>query len=99
MMLAEKISAAEAERLGMIYKVFPDDAFAAETMNIAVTLAAMPTKGLAYTKQLLQRSAMNNFEEQLEQEDIFQQKASQTEDYKTGVKAFLEKKPATFTGE
>ncbi len=52
----------------------------------------MPTKGLAYTKQILSLSFTNSLEEQLQQEDIFQQKAAQTEDYKEGVKAFLEKR-------
>src|SRR5262245_10006170 len=53
MMLGEKVSAEEAERIGMIYKVFPDENFAENTMSIASYLSQMPTKGLAYTKQLL----------------------------------------------
>lgn len=99
MMLGEKIPAAEAERLGMIYKVFEDDVFAMESLRIATTLAAMPTKGLAYTKQLLQMSFVTSLEEQLQDEDVFQQKAAQTKDYKEGVNAFLEKRPPQFTGE
>jgi 2-(1,2-epoxy-1,2-dihydrophenyl)acetyl-CoA isomerase len=75
MMLGEKISAAEAERLGMIYKVFPDETFAENALNIALFLAQMPTRGLAFTKQLLNHSFSSTFEEQLEQEDAFQQKA------------------------
>jgi len=47
MMLGEKVPAAEAERIGMIYKVLPDETFADESLKIACTLAAMPTKGLA----------------------------------------------------
>ncbi len=99
MMLGEKVSAEEAERIGMIYKFFPDETFSENAMNIAKFLAEMPTKGLAYTKQVLNSSMNTSFEEQLKREDIFQMKAAQTEDYKEGVKAFMEKRKATFRGE
>src|SRR6185295_15329907 len=65
MMLGDKVPAADAERLGMLYKVFPDETFAADAMKIAVTLSQMPTKGLAYTKKVLSLSLINNFEEHL----------------------------------
>lgn len=99
MMLGEKVSAAEAERTGMLYKIFPDETFAENSMSIAAFLAQMPTKGLAYTKQLLNHSFKSTFEEQLQDEDIYQQKASLTEDYKEGVLAFLEKRIPKFKGE
>jgi 2-(1,2-epoxy-1,2-dihydrophenyl)acetyl-CoA isomerase len=99
MMLGDKVSAEEAERMGMIYKVFADESFADESKKIAVTLAAMPTKGLALTKQLLDNSFENNYEDQLHDEEIFQQKAGRTKDYKEGVQAFLEKRKPNFTGE
>jgi 2-(1,2-epoxy-1,2-dihydrophenyl)acetyl-CoA isomerase len=99
MMLGDKVSAEEAERMGMIYKVFADESFADESKKIAVTLAAMPTKGLALTKQLLDNSFENNYEDQLHDEEIFQQRAGRTKDYKEGVQAFLEKRKPNFTGE
>jgi len=99
MMLGEKISATDAERIGMIYKVFPDESFREEAMKIAETLAQMPTKGLAYTKQLLHLSQDTSFHEQLNDENIFQQRAATTQDYKEGVQAFLEKRPGKFKGE
>ena len=99
MMLGEKVSATEAEKIGMIYKVFPDETFEENSKNIASFLATMPTKGLAYTKQLLNMSFTTSFEEQLHDEDIFQQKAAQTSDYKEGVNAFLEKRKPLFKGE
>ena len=98
-MLGEKVSATDAERMGMIYKVFPDESFREEAMKIAETLAQMPTKGLAYTKQLLNLSQDTSFHEQLNDENIFQQRAATTQDYKEGVQAFLEKRPGKFKGE
>jgi len=99
MMLGEKVSAEEAERIGMIYKFFPDETFLENAMNIAKFLAEMPTKGLAYTKQVLSSSMNSSLEEQLKREDIFQMKAAQTRDYKEGVKAFMEKRKPNFTGQ
>jgi 2-(1,2-epoxy-1,2-dihydrophenyl)acetyl-CoA isomerase len=99
MMLGDKVPAAEAERIGMIYKVFADENFKEESMAIATTLSKMPTKGLAYTKQILKISFNNSWEDQLQDEDVFQQKAAQTADYKEGVQAFLEKRVPNFKGE
>lgn len=99
MMLGDKVSAEEAERMGMIYKAFPNERFEEEAKKITATLANMPTKGLALTKQLLDNSFENNYEDQLHDEEIYQQRAGNTKDYKEGVQAFLEKRKPNFTGE
>lgn len=99
MMLGEKLGAEEARQMGMIYKTFPDDRFAEEAKALAITLANMPTKGLALTKGLLDNSFYNDLEVQLHDEEIFQQKAGRTADYQEGVQAFLEKRKPNFKGE
>jgi 2-(1,2-epoxy-1,2-dihydrophenyl)acetyl-CoA isomerase len=68
-------------------------------MNIASYLSQMPTKGLAYTKELLRHSTRATLDEQLQDEDIYQQRAASTKDFEEGVKAFLEKRIPKFTGE
>lgn len=98
-MLGEKVPASDAERIGMIFKVFADEQFENESKKIASTLAAMPTRGLAYTKQLLNMSFHTDYMEQLAEEDVFQQRAANTDDYKEGINAFLEKRQPVFNGK
>jgi 2-(1,2-epoxy-1,2-dihydrophenyl)acetyl-CoA isomerase len=99
MITGDKVAATEAEKMGMIYKVFADITFEEESKKMALLISQMPTKGLAYTKHLLNMSFSSNWEEQLLLEDKFQQKAAATKDYKEGIAAFLEKRPANFKGE
>ena len=98
MMLGDKISASEAEKMGMIYKISPDNILMDEAFKIAVKLAEMPTKGLGLTKRALNQSLTNNLNNQLEVEEKLQKAASKTYDYTEGVTAFLEKRPAKFKG-
>lgn len=99
MMLGDKVSATEAEKMGMIYKVVSDDTFTEESEAIAQKLANMPTKGLAYTKHLLNQSFVSNLDQQLELEKEWQFKATETYDYKEGVNAFIEKRKPEFKGK
>jgi 2-(1,2-epoxy-1,2-dihydrophenyl)acetyl-CoA isomerase len=98
-MLGDKIGAVEAERLGMVYKVYDNEEFAGASRALTSVLAQMPTRALAFTKQALNYSATNSLEAQLSLEDEMQQKAAQTADHAEGVRAFLEKRPAVFKGE
>ena len=88
-MLGDKISATEAERMGMIYKVFEDDEFAGAAQALTAVLAKMPTRGLALTKHAFNYSAGNTLEAQLLLEDELQQKAALTSDYQEGLNAFI----------
>ena len=97
-MLGDKVSAAEAERMGMIYKVFPAVEFESAAREIAVRLSTMPTKGLALTKKAFNASMHNTFEAQLELENELQIAAANTADFNEGVSAFVEKRKPTFTG-
>jgi 2-(1,2-epoxy-1,2-dihydrophenyl)acetyl-CoA isomerase len=98
MMLSDKLTAAEAASIGLIWKVFPAETFEAESWNLADTLAQLPTRGLALTKQALNHSLGATFEAQLDREDRLQTQAGATRDYKEGVAAFLEKRKPTFEG-
>ena len=98
MMTGEAISAVEAERIGMIYKVFSKENFEEEKLKLANKLAKMPTKALALTKKLLNLSLENNLDQQLEEEENQQVIAGNTNDYKEGITSFLEKRKPNFKG-
>lgn len=99
MMTGEKVSARDAWMMGMVYKVYPDEVFMEEVLKMAGTLAQMPTYGLALTKKALNQSLTNNLEQQLELEDELQTLAGNSEDYKEGTAAFLEKRKPIFKGK
>ena len=99
MMTADPISAHDAEKMGMIYKVYSHDDFEMESWNLVSKLAKMPTKAIALTKELLNSSVENSLNEQLNLEDKYQSVAANTEDFNEGVNAFLEKRKANFKGK
>lgn len=99
MMTAEPVSAKDAEKMGMIYKVLSDESFEQESWQLVSKLAGMPTKGLGLTKRLLNASYSNNLEEQLNMEDKCQTIAGNTADFMEGIEAFFEKRIPNFKGE
>lgn len=99
MMLGEKVSAAEAEKLGMIYQCYSDELFQMKSLELAETLANMPTRGIAFTKELLNESYQNDLFQQLSREGELQVEASKTFDYQEGVHSFLEKRKPKFIGK
>lgn len=99
MLLAEKLPAVEAEKLGLIYKVVADAELYNEAFKIADSLANMPTVGLGLTKRAINLGLNNNLIQQLEVEAVLQELASESCDHKEGVKAFLEKRKPEFKGE
>ena len=99
MMTGDKLSAAEAASMGMIWKTVPDQELLAQAMGLAKQLATMPTTALGLIKQQLNASFTNTIEEQLQLEDRLQQQAAATADFREGVQAFLEKRTARSTGQ
>jgi len=97
-MLGDKLSATEAEQMGMIYKMTTLEDFQGEVETIATTLTQMPTKALGMTKRLLNQSMSNTLEQQLALESKLQIEAASSEDYVEGVTAFVEKRKPNFKG-
>ena len=99
MLTGDKVSAKEAEALNMIYKAVEAETYETFTADFMSKLALMPTRALALTKKAVQESWNNTLSEQLNLELALQVEAGNTEDFKEGVQAFLDKRKPNFTGK
>jgi len=93
-----RLSAAEALDWGLVSEVVPDDRLAARAAEWAAELAALPTRGIGLSKRLFDHAEQTTLEEQLELEAQLQAAATQTDDFREGVAAFLEKREPRFEG-
>jgi 2-(1,2-epoxy-1,2-dihydrophenyl)acetyl-CoA isomerase len=93
-----RLSAAEALEWGLVSEVVPDERLAERAAERAAELAAMPTRGIALSKRLFDHAEQATLEEQLEREAQLQAVVTQTNDFREGVDAFLEKREPRFQG-
>src|SRR5262249_37135788 len=98
MMLADKVSADEACQMGMIYKVFEAQHFEKQVQELVQKLAGQPPQALALIKRALNGAQSNDLREQLELEAGLKGMLGQTNDFREGVLAFVEKRKPNFTG-
>jgi 2-(1,2-epoxy-1,2-dihydrophenyl)acetyl-CoA isomerase len=98
-LLGDKLSAEQAEQWGMIWKCVDDEALMAAVNSVAEQLAQGPTFGYTQTKKAIWASSTNDFEHQLELERNMMTVCGQSNDYREGVAAFMEKRVPQFKGD
>jgi 2-(1,2-epoxy-1,2-dihydrophenyl)acetyl-CoA isomerase len=98
-LMGERLPAEKALEWGLVNRVYDDAVLMDETMKLAHELADGPTIALSLIRRLYWESSDNSFEDQLDLEQQMQRRAGAAEDFKEGVTAFLEKRPAKFKGK
>jgi 2-(1,2-epoxy-1,2-dihydrophenyl)acetyl-CoA isomerase len=98
-LLGERLPAEKALEWGMINRVYEDAQLMPEAFKLAEALAAGPTEALRLIRQAYWKSIDNTYEAQLRLERNLQKQAGQTRDFREGVAAFIEKRPAQFKGK
>lgn len=97
-MLGDRLAADTAEDWGLIWKCIDDEDLQAEAQKMAAYFATQPTVALGRIKRLMHASGSNSLHEQLDLELLAMQELGQSENYREGVAAFLEKRPPRFSG-
>jgi 2-(1,2-epoxy-1,2-dihydrophenyl)acetyl-CoA isomerase len=98
-LMGERLPAEKALEWGLVNRVHDDAVLMDEAMKLAHDLANGPTIALSLIRKLYWESPENSFEDQLNLEFQCQRVAGAAEDFKEGVTAFLEKRPAKFKGQ
>lgn len=96
-MLGDKLPAAEAERMGLIWKCVDDDELMPEVEALGQRLAAMPTRALVATREAIDAAAQMDYAAALAAEARTQRELGFAHDYGEGVQAFFEKRSPRFT--
>jgi len=98
MLTADPVTAEDAFRMGLIYKLYDDAMFAGKTRELAKRLAQGPAVTFRLIKEALRKSALNDLSSQLAVERDLQRQAGFSDDFLEGLAAFREKRPARFSG-
>jgi 2-(1,2-epoxy-1,2-dihydrophenyl)acetyl-CoA isomerase len=98
LLLGEPVEAQEAQRIGLVAKVFPAAEFATAAKEIAERVARAP-RGIGLIKRAVNHALLRELESDLEYEAYLQEIAGRSADYDEGVRAFLEKRTPVFTGK
>ncbi len=99
MMLGEKLPAEKALDWGMIHDVVDDASLMDTATALGTRLAKGPTESYSGIRSLLKASIHNSYAEQLQAEAMVQRHLGRSKDAAEGIQAFLEKRPANFTGK
>ena len=95
----EPLPAEKAAEWGLIWKAVEDDALDSEVDAVAAKLASLPPLGLTAIKQIIRTSGGRTLDQELDLQRDEMRRLGFTEDYREGVAAFLEKRPAKFKGK
>ena len=99
LLLGRKLSGAEAAAWGLIHRAVPDDELEAATAALVERLAGAATVAVGLTKQCIHRSLESGLADALQNESFALELSSRTADFKEGLLAFKERRPARFTGQ
>jgi 2-(1,2-epoxy-1,2-dihydrophenyl)acetyl-CoA isomerase len=98
MLTADPVPAEEAQRMGLVYKVFEDESFAGDAAAFAAGLAEGPAMAFRFMKQAVRESLANDLPAQLDLEARLQGECGRSDDFAEGVAAFREKRKPRFEG-